>query len=95
MRRRSNGTRWEFPPLLEMRAAFRKRYPWWREFEPADAWHDSSGGQVIEEDMPESDAPGLASEQEQAATKPDFEGDDTSQVAACDDHDIPEFLRRT
>jgi hypothetical protein len=32
--RRSNGAVWDFPPLPEARARFRKERPWWPPFEP-------------------------------------------------------------
>lgn len=40
---RSGTSQWEFPLLERMRAAFRKEYPWWPDFDTSVAeWHGAS-----------------------------------------------------
>ena len=42
-RKRSNGIKWVFPPLADMRAAFHAKFPWWPEFDLSiNEWHDSN-----------------------------------------------------
>jgi hypothetical protein len=50
--RHRSGSRWVFPLLSEMRAAWSAKYPWWPQFNSThDEWQAASGVQsVVEED---------------------------------------------
>ena len=49
-RRRSNGSRWTFPPLADMRRTWKAKYPWWPAFDKSiTEWHSGDEGEPIEE----------------------------------------------
>ncbi len=47
---RSNGSKRQFPPLADLRAKFRKKFPWWPAFDDElTTWHDATAGILAED----------------------------------------------